>query len=123
MPSGKKRMSINKIKLHEFFKPIRFSDIEKERIPIPKVNMREPKSGDFDVIDPDSDDEDFDHEYRELYQQDNNNGDSDSDASSPNFDHLKESIQQIKPDGKGNQTHQVNDGMNRDNFAAQIMAG
>ena len=81
MPSGKKRLSINKIKLHEFFKPIRFSDIEKERIPIPRVNMREPKSGDFDVIDPDSDDEDFDHEYRELYQKDNNKGDSDSDAS------------------------------------------
>ena len=33
---------------------------------MPKVNQRDPKSGQFDVIDPDSADEDFEHEYEEL---------------------------------------------------------
>jgi len=102
VPNSKKRMSINKIKLHEFFKPIKFSDIEKERIKMPKVNLRDPKSGEFDNVEPDSADEDFEHEYEELCL---NQNDRSSSNSSHNFDHLKETIQVGPIAGKGNQTH------------------
>ena len=64
--SSKKRLTINKIKSHEFFKPISFQDVEKTRIKMPSVEMKNPSSGTFDEIEPDSADEDFEHEYEEL---------------------------------------------------------
>lgn len=64
--NGRKRMSINKIKQHEFFSPIKFADVEKARIKMPKVELKNPRSGMFDEIEPDSADEDFEHEYEEL---------------------------------------------------------
>ena len=66
LANGKKRMSINKIKQHDFFKPIKFADVEKARIKMPAVELRNPRSGQFDEIEPDSADEDFEHEYEEL---------------------------------------------------------
>ena len=68
VPNSKKRLTINKIKSHDFFKPISFSDIEKTRIKMPSVEMKNPTSGMFDEIEPDSCDEDFEHEYEELCQ-------------------------------------------------------
>mmetsp|Transcript_25362 Transcript_25362/g.31754 ORF Transcript_25362/g.31754 Transcript_25362/m.31754 type:complete len:150 (+) Transcript_25362:585-1034(+) len=57
--NGKKRLSIHKIKKHEFFRPIVWSDIEKVKIKMPKVSQREPKSGMFEDVEYDSCDEDF----------------------------------------------------------------
>lgn len=76
--------------------------------------MKNPRSGLFDEIEPDSCDEDFEHEFEELNQR---NGSDDSSNESNQFAHLKEPLpsQQVR----ANQTHQV-DGVNRDNFAAQI---
>ena len=111
VPSGKQRLSIHKIKQHDFFKPISFRDVEKCRIEMPMVRQRDPKSGDFDEVEPDSCDEDFQHEFEELNARDN----SDSGEDDGNFAHLPS-----RGGGKGNRTHQVSDGLNRDNFAAQI---
>ena len=67
---GKKRLSINKIKQHEFFQPINFNDVERTRIKMPAVEMKDPRSGMFDEIEPDSADEDFEHEFEELCHKD-----------------------------------------------------
>ena len=75
---------------------------------MPKVIQRDPKSGQFDVIDPDSADEDFEHEYDELCQ--NNNSDRGSDNSSQQqFAHLPENsaIASVLSGGRANQTYQV----------------
>ena len=83
---------------------------------MPTVEMRNPNSGTFDEIEPDSADEDFEHEYEELCQKDGSA--NQSSGSSAQFAHLKESMNGPLP--KANQTHQVSDGLNKDNFAAQI---
>ena len=79
MANGKKRLGINKIKQHDFFKPISFSDVEKARIKMPAVSLKNPRSGLFDEVEPDSADEDFEHEYEELC------GKQNSDDSSSNL--------------------------------------
>jgi len=88
--NGKKRLSINKIKQHEFFTAIKFRDIEKTRIKMPAVDMKDPRSGMFDEIEPDSCDEDFEHEFEELAQQCGSN--NTSSESSNQFAHLKEPL-------------------------------
>ena len=82
-------MSINKIKQHDFFKPIKFSDIEKLRIKMPVVDLKNPKTDNFDEIEFDSDDEDFAHEYEELIGRKSSNDDS---SHNENFSHLKETF-------------------------------
>ena len=84
--NGKKRISIHKIKQHEFFQNVKWSDIDKAKFKMPKVNQREPDSGQFDLVDPDSCDEDWQHEYVELQTNDNDNSSSDSNQ----FSHLIE---------------------------------
>jgi len=54
------------MKQHEFFKDVMWQDIEKAKIRMPEVSQRDPKSQQFDEIEPDSCDEDFQHEYTEL---------------------------------------------------------
>ena len=95
--NGKKRLSINKIKQHEFFQPIKFQDVEKTRIKMASVEMKNPRSGMFDEIEPDSADEDFEHEFEELCHK---GGSVDSSSRSSNqFAHLKESLQGPLPKG------------------------
>ena len=72
-PNSKKRTSIHKLKQHEFFKPLKWSDVENCRIRMPKVDLKDPKSGQFDMIEPDSCDEDFEHEYEALCEKSSNN--------------------------------------------------
>ena len=59
LANGKKRLNIHKIKQHDFFKPIRWADIEHCRVKMPAVEQRDPRSGMLDEIEPDSADEDF----------------------------------------------------------------
>ena len=84
VPNGKKRLNIHKIKNHEFFAKIKWDQVEKVKLPMPKVHQRDPTSGMFEDVEPDSCDEDFEHEYEELVgrQSDSN--------SSIQFAHLKE---------------------------------
>ena len=93
LPSSKKRMPIHKIKQHDFFKDLKWADVEKSRIKMPEVESRGPRSGMFDEIEPDSADEDFEHEYEELCNKhDAMHGSNDEDQ----FAHLEE-----KGSGKG----------------------
>ena len=65
---------------------------------MPDVEKKDPRSGMFDEIEPDSADEDFEHEFEELCQR--NDSDSQSSRSSGQFAHLKESLK--GPVTKGN---------------------
>ena len=60
---SRKRLPIHKIKAHPFFKEINWNNVENGKVRMPKVELREPESNDFDAISFDSDDEDFEHEY------------------------------------------------------------
>ena len=60
--------------------------------------MKDPRSGMFDEIEPDSADEDFEHEFEELCQK--NNSDDTSSHSEGQFDHLKDSLKGLP--NKGN---------------------
>ena len=81
--NGKKRLSIHKIKKHEFFGSINWTDIEKLKIRMPHVRQREPNGGNFEEVEPDSCDEDFEHEYEELIGRDSNSGSSNQFAHLP----------------------------------------
>lgn len=60
---------------------------------MPKVQQRDPKSGLFDEIEPDSADEDFEHEFEELCQNNVPGAKDDSDSEeSGQFAHLKDDI-------------------------------
>ena len=50
------------------------------RVKMPKIEMKDPRSGMFDEIEPDSADEDFEHEFEELCQK-NNSDDTGSHSS------------------------------------------
>ena len=91
------------MKKHDFFKPIKWSDVEHCRIKMPSVEQKDPKSGMFDEIEPDSADEDFDHEYEELCA---NNGYNDKSSNeSGQFDHLNDEVVATQNKGKINHTH------------------
>ena len=50
---------------------MKWADVEQAKLKMPLVLRRDPTSGDFDDIEPDSDDEDFQHEYREVGESSN----------------------------------------------------
>ena len=50
---------------------------------MPEVRQRDPKSGTFDEVEPDSCDEDFEHEYEELCGRDSDSNDSSKFAHLP----------------------------------------
>ena len=77
---------------------------------MPVVEQRDPQSGSFEEIEPDSADEDFDHEYEEMCAINGYNNKSQSDL----FAHLDDKVEKDKT----NKTHQVTSGKNKDNFAA-----
>ena len=64
---------------------------------MPKVDQRDPKSGMFDEIEPDSADEDFQHEYDELCGDrviNRQDVDDSSERTDDQFAHLKDDIGQ-----------------------------
>ena len=63
VPDAKKRLPIEKIKSHQFFAGIKWTDVEQGKCKVPRVLLKEPKAENFDEISYDSDDADFAHEF------------------------------------------------------------